>query len=130
MSASAISGPPRDPPERRQIRRRRVRALPGASNPSVDRVSSRHYISQVNPRVVVMSRAASPETLGFMLSTDPVRAAFPRRSMDALSRISTQASTESLADALAATTDVGTLARILSDADVVGAAVAALEPLA
>jgi hypothetical protein len=77
-----------------------------------------------------MSRAASPETLGFMLSTDPVRAAFQRRSMDALSRISTQASTESLADALAATTDVGTLARILSDADVVGAAVAALEPLA
>jgi hypothetical protein len=50
--------------------------------------------------------------------------------MDALSRISTHASTESLADALAATTDVGTLARILSDADVIGAAVAALEPLA
>jgi hypothetical protein len=76
------------------------------------------------------SRATSPETLGFVLSADPVRAAFQRRSMDALSRISAQASTESLADALAATTDVGTLARVLSDADVVGAAVAALEPLA
>jgi hypothetical protein len=76
------------------------------------------------------SRPASPETLGFMLSSDPVRAAFQRRSMDALSRISAQASTESLAQALAATTDVGTLARVLGDADVLGAAVAALEPLA
>jgi len=76
------------------------------------------------------SRPASPETLGFMLSADPIRAAFQRRSMDALSRISAQASTESLTDALAATTDVGTLARVLGDVDVVGAAVAALEPLA
>jgi len=65
-----------------------------------------------------------------MLSADPIRAAFQRRSMDALSRISTQASTESLTEALAATTDVGTLARVLGDADVLGAAVAALEPLA
>jgi len=76
------------------------------------------------------SRPASPATLGFMLSADPIRAAFQRRSMDALSRISTQASTESLTEALAATTDVGTLARVLGDADVLGAAVAALEPLA
>jgi hypothetical protein len=76
------------------------------------------------------SRPAVSETLGFALSADPVRAAFQRRSMDALSRISTQASTESLADALAATTDVGTLARILGDADVLGMAVAELEPLA
>ena len=75
-------------------------------------------------------RSSSPETLGFMLSTDPVRAAFQRRSMDALSRISTQASLESLAEALAATTDVGALARVLGDADVLGAAVSALEPLA
>lgn len=73
---------------------------------------------------------ARPETLAFMLSTDPVRAAFQRRSMEALSRISTHASAESLADALAATTDVGTLARILGDVEVVGAAVAELEPLA
>ena len=76
------------------------------------------------------SRPVSLETLGFTLSTDPVRAAFQRRSMDALSRISTQASIESLTDALAATTDVGTLARVLGDADVLGTAVAALEPLA
>jgi hypothetical protein len=48
----------------------------------------------------------------FVLSKDPVRAAFQRRSLGALSRISTQATTESLAEALAATTDVGALARI------------------
>jgi hypothetical protein len=76
------------------------------------------------------SRPASPPTLGLVLSADPIRAAFQRRSMDALSRISTQASMESLTEALAATTDVGTLARVLGDADVLGAAVAALEPLA
>ncbi len=75
------------------------------------------------------SLPASPETLGFVLSADPVRAAFQRRSMAALSRISTQASTTSLTDALAATTDVGTLARVLGDAGVLGAAIASLEPL-
>jgi hypothetical protein len=76
------------------------------------------------------AKPAHPDTLGFTLSTDPVRAAFQRRSIDALSRISAQASTESLAEALAATTDVGTLARVLGDANVIGAAVAELEPLA
>ena len=76
------------------------------------------------------SRPAPLETLAFALSTDPVRAAFQRRSMDALNRISRQASIESLADALGATTDVGTLARVLGDSDVLGTAVAALEPLA
>jgi hypothetical protein len=70
------------------------------------------------------------ETLGFILSADPVRAAFQRRSLDALSRIALQASTASLAEALAATTDVGTLARALGDGAVIGSAVAALEPLA
>ena len=59
-----------------------------------------------------------------------MRAAFQRRSLDALGRISAQASTESLAEALAATTDVGTLARVLCDADVVSQAITELEPLA
>jgi hypothetical protein len=71
-----------------------------------------------------------PVTLGLMLSQDPLRAAFQRRSMDALNRISLHASPESLAEALAATTDVGALARALGDAGVVGSAVAELEPLA
>jgi hypothetical protein len=69
-------------------------------------------------------------TLGFMLSADPLRAAFQRRSLDALSRIASQASPESLAEALAATTDVGALARVLGDTGVIGSAVAELEPLA
>jgi hypothetical protein len=78
----------------------------------------------------MVSRPVSPATLGVSLSADPVRAAFQRRSIDALSRISMQASTESLTEALAATTDVGTLARVLGDIDVLRAAVTALEPLA
>jgi hypothetical protein len=64
-----------------------------------------------------------------MLSPDPVRAAFQRRSLDALNRIATQASTESLARALVAATDVGTLARILSDGEAIGPAISALDPL-
>lgn len=76
------------------------------------------------------SRSASAKTLGFRLDSDPVRAAFQRRSMGALGRISAQASTETLTEALAATTDIGTLARVLGDADVLGPAVAELEPLA
>jgi len=77
-------------------------------------------------------RAGSTDAavLGFTLSLDPVRAAFQRRSLDALGRISAQASMESLTEALAAATDVGALARVLGDAAVIGAAVTALEPLA
>jgi len=69
-------------------------------------------------------------TASFMLSADPVRAAFQRRSLEALGRIAATAPLENLAEALAATTDVGTLARALGDNDVVGAAVMSLEPLA
>ena len=78
------------------------------------------------------SRSTSKETvtLGFMLSKDPVRAAFQRRSLDAVNRIASLASTESLADALSAATDVGTLARVLGDGTVIGSAITELEPLA
>jgi hypothetical protein len=65
-----------------------------------------------------------------MISPDPVRAAFQRRSLAALERIATTAPIESLAAALAASTDVGTLARALGDNAVVGAAVISLEPVA
>lgn len=71
-----------------------------------------------------------PLTVGYALSADPVRAAFQRRSLEALDRIATTAPVESLAEALAAPTDVGTLARALGDNGVVGAAVISLEPLA
>ena len=59
-----------------------------------------------------------------------MRAAFRRRSFEALNRIATQAPTDSLAHALVASTDVGSLARILSDGDAIGTAVPALDPLA
>ncbi len=73
---------------------------------------------------------APPARLAFMLSPDPVRAAFQRRSLDALNRIATQAPTESLVEALVAPTDVGALARILSDGEAIGPAVPLLDPLA
>ena len=76
------------------------------------------------------SRRSGSATLGFTLSADPVRAAFQRRSFEALDRIASTASIDSLSDALAAPTDVGTLARALGDSEAIGAAVVSLEPLA
>jgi hypothetical protein len=73
---------------------------------------------------------ALPVRLGFILIPDPVRAAFQRRSMDALNRIANEAPTESLAEALGAGTDVGALARILSDVEAIGPAISLLDPLA
>lgn len=75
------------------------------------------------------TRSGAP-TVAFRISPDPVRAAFQRRSLEALERIASTASIQSLADALAAPTDVGTLARVLGDSEVVGGAVVSLEPLA
>jgi hypothetical protein len=69
-------------------------------------------------------------TASFVISLDPVRAAFQRRSLEALDRIGSTAPIESLVEALAASTDVGTLARVLCDNEVVGAAIVSLEPLA
>lgn len=65
-----------------------------------------------------------------MTNPDPIRVAFLRRSQQALDRIAAEAPIESLTEALAATTDVGSLARILGDRHVIGAAVAELEPIA
>ena len=75
-------------------------------------------------------RPVGPATFGYVLSADPVRAAFQRRSLEALGRIASTAPIENLVEALSAPTDVGTLARALGDNDVVGAAVMSLEPLA
>jgi hypothetical protein len=66
-------------------------------------------------------RTAPPE--------DPIRRAFLRRSVAALERIAAQADPEHLTAALAAPTDVGTIARALSDPETVGDAVADLDPL-
>ena len=77
-----------------------------------------------------MSRSRRSGSATVVISPDPVRAAFQRRSLAALDRIASTASIESLAAALAAPTDVGTLARVLGDNEAIGAAVVSLEPLA
>jgi hypothetical protein len=69
-------------------------------------------------------------TLNVHAAPDSVQAAFLRRAMSALERIAGSASAKSLTDALAASTDVGSLARLLSRSDVVGSAVVDLDPLA
>ena len=69
-------------------------------------------------------------TLNVHAAPDSVQAAFLRRAMSALERIVGSASAKSLTDALAASTDVGSLARLLSRSDVVGSAVVDLDPLA
>jgi hypothetical protein len=76
------------------------------------------------------ARLPASITVGFAISPNPIRAAFQRRSLEALERIASTASIESLSDALAAPTDVGTLARALGDNDVIGGAIVSLEPLA
>ena len=79
-----------------------------------------------------MAREHAPSS--FMLNVhaapDSVQAAFLRRAMSALERIAGSASEKTLTDALAAATDVGSLAQLLSRSDVVGSAVVELDPLA
>ena len=79
-----------------------------------------------------MAREHAPSS--FMLNVhaapDLVQAAFLRRAMSALERIAGSASAKTLTDALAASTDVGSLAQLLSRSDVVGSAVVELDPLA
>jgi hypothetical protein len=69
-------------------------------------------------------------TLNVHAAPGSVQAAFLRRAMSALERIAGSASAKTLTDALAASTDVGSLAQLLSRSDVVGSAVVDLDPLA
>ncbi|AZO32419.1 DNA-binding protein [Mesorhizobium sp. M1B.F.Ca.ET.045.04.1.1] len=61
--------------------------------------------------------------------SDTLQAAFLRRAMSALERMTANASRKTLSEALAAPTDAGSLARLLSQLDVVGSAVMELDPL-
>ncbi|MBL0406256.1 DNA-binding protein [Microvirga aerilata] len=78
--------------------------------------------------------ARKPASSGFMLNVhaepDSVQAAFLRRALSALERIAGSVPAKTLTDALAAPTDVGSLAQLLSRSEVVGSAVTALDPLA
>jgi hypothetical protein len=64
------------------------------------------------------------------LRGDAVRAAFRARSVGAIERIMAEAPVDALAAALAAPTDVGTLAMVIGDPELVGEAVGAIDPLA
>ena len=78
-----------------------------------------------------MAREHAPSsfTLNVHAAPDSIQAAFLRRAMSALERIAGNASAKLLTDALAASTDVGSLAQLLSRSDVVGSAAIDLDPL-
>jgi hypothetical protein len=79
-----------------------------------------------------MARRSVPSS--FMLNVhaepDSVQAAFLRRALSALERIASNVPAKTLTEALAAPTDVGSLAQLLSRSEVVGSAVTELDPLA
>ncbi len=66
----------------------------------------------------------------YATSADPLREAFLRRSMDTITRIAAHADLEILAEALAASTGFGTLARVLADSATIEASVVDIDPLA
>ncbi|MEW6124600.1 MAG: DNA-binding protein [Pseudomonadota bacterium] len=75
------------------------------------------------------SHASENLVLSVHADPDSVQAAFLRRALSALERISAKAPAKALADALAAPTDAGSLAHLLSRSDLVGSAVVELDPL-
>ncbi|MGI6853671.1 helix-turn-helix domain-containing protein [Mesorhizobium sp. 1B3] len=72
---------------------------------------------------------ASSLTLNTHADPDSLQAAFLRRAMSALERISANVSPKALTDALAAPTDAGSVAQLLSRSDLIGTAVTDLDPL-
>ena len=76
----------------------------------------------------------SPRSRGaafrYAAAEDPLRQAFLRRSLEAITRIAAHADPQILAEALAAPTDVGALARVLGDPAAIGASVVDIDPLA
>ncbi|WP_031260997.1 helix-turn-helix domain-containing protein [Mesorhizobium sp. LNHC252B00] len=61
--------------------------------------------------------------------SDTLQAVFLRRATSALERMTASASPKTLSEALAAPTDAGSLAHLLSQSDVIGSAVIELDPL-
>jgi hypothetical protein len=75
------------------------------------------------------SHAHSELVLSFQTDPDSIQAAFLRRAMSTLERIASAAPPKALTDALAAPTGAGTLAQLLSHSELIGEAVANLDPL-
>lgn len=78
-----------------------------------------------------MKAPSSHETVfHFATSADPLREAFLRRSMDTIARIAAHADLKILSEALAASTGVGALARVLADTATTEASLVDIDPLA
>lgn len=75
------------------------------------------------------SQASMNLMLHIQADPDSVQGAFLRRAVSALERISATVPPKALAEALAAPTDAGSLAHLLSRSDLIGPAVAELDPL-
>ncbi|HLJ63701.1 MAG TPA: helix-turn-helix domain-containing protein [Stellaceae bacterium] len=73
---------------------------------------------------------AAKKSAGAEPTLTPVRASFYHRSMRLMSRLAATASEEGLSDALSASTDVGAVARALSNSTLLGPAIRELDPLA
>lgn len=75
-----------------------------------------------------MARASTPVPRGEAPRHSAIRNAFIRRTMHAIERLAAQADEATLVAAMAAPTDVGTLARVLTDVGAIGPAVAEIDP--
>src|ERR1700730_10615587 len=74
---------------------------------------------------MVKARSSPKNALG---RESPIRDAFIKRSAHVIERLAERADEATLAEAMSAPTDFGTLARVLTDVGVIGTAVAELDP--
>jgi transcriptional regulator with XRE-family HTH domain len=86
--------------------------------------------SQMQPRYEDFIVSIPGGELRTAMKLSPSANAFLQRSMGAMLRIAAAEKEDKLAEAMAAPTDVGTVARALANSEVVGAAVTELDPLA
>jgi len=89
-------------------------------------VSSPYFIRSQLCRPI-MAKTGSPTENAFGRQS-PIRDAFIKRSAHVIERLAERADEATLAEAMSAPTDFGTLARVLTDVGVIGTAVAELDP--
>lgn len=77
-----------------------------------------------------MARASTAKSRGAAPHHRAIQNAFIRRATHAIERLAAQADEASLVEAMAAPTDDGTLARVLTDVGAIGPAVAEIDPAA
>jgi len=113
-------------------RRRRAAGVPpaGGTASKALRVARRRARRTAGTSGAALAGIVAGAIAARMRGIKGVRAAFVERSATAIARIATSADEHTLQDALAAATDVGTLATALSDAAVVGPSINQLDPMA